>query len=109
MYTTDSFTHVDCFLANGPGERNAICGICLEAKTADEETGMHSKCKNSFHTPCFENWSKSCRSQFLNATCPGCRAVLVNVDEGDDGGDFEIQDTEDGEDESADFFRNGVV
>ena len=98
------FTHVNCSLSRGPGERDNLCGICLEPKTVDDETVTH-ECKNSFHASCFEQWSSSCRTESLNVTCPSCRAILVDVNGPEEAdGDFVMLDAADDEVDSPVVF-----
>ena len=104
MYALDSFAHIDCSPAHGPGERDIDCGICLEAKGTYASTIVHTVCLNSFHRSCFEEWSKSCRNQNLDVSCPSCRAVLVNTRDADEDSDTEMSDVDDNQDERAEYF-----
>ena len=57
----------------------------MEDKKPDQETVVHSLCKNSFHAHCFDEWSNDRRSRGHNVTYATFRVVLVEAEDDAEG------------------------
>ncbi|TVU08690.1 hypothetical protein EJB05_42101, partial [Eragrostis curvula] len=57
--------------AQGGGEAEAECAVCLEALRGGEKARRLPACAHAFHVGCIDMWLDS------HATCPVCRCHLV--------------------------------